>query len=154
MPFINFDADDPARRGFVKEAINTDFVLRAYYDAGTSNITLHLTYESGVSKGYRGAQATDLYKHLRALPDFLEVPRDEGVEAFDLVNLNYARHLFYRDKANSEDGKSSLTIEYGVSPESTGSTTAGRGSAPYARFVVLHEDEAERVWNKYRGSAL
>lgn len=151
MSFINFDAEN--RLG--KEAINTDFVLRAYYDATTSETIFSLTFEGEVSKIYRDSKAVDLYNHIRSLPNFLEVPRDESGKAFDLVNLNYALHLFYRDKADSEDGEALLIIEYGMSDEIIGPrNTASRTLTSSGMSIVLRGDKAEEVWNKHRGAAL
>lgn len=165
MPFINFEVPDPTGRGYIREAINTDYVLRGYYDATTGEATIHITYAGEISKYYKGPKATDIYQHIQALPNFVEVsrtsPRGSGGLAVDLINLNYAVHLFYREKDDSpgaEDGEALLRIDYGMSKEitdrRTGDTPRTAGLTESGRSIVLRGDEAEAVWKKYQGTAL
>lgn len=164
MPFINFDVPDPAGSGYVKEAINTDHVLRAYYDATTGEASIHITYAGEISKYYKGSEATDIYQHIQALPNFVEASKDSlkvvGSRAVELFNLNYALHLFYREKDDSKgkDGEAVLRIDYGMSKEITErrTTDTPRSTAliESGRSIVLHGDEAEAVWGKYQGTAL
>jgi hypothetical protein len=161
MPFINFDAPDPSGSGYVKEAINTDYVLRAFYDASTSENHIHITYVGEISTYFKGSKATDIYQHIQALPNFLEVSSGLGSQAVELVNLNYALHLFYREKDNSEgaeDGEAVLRIDYGMSDEITEyrTTDAPRraGLTSSGRSIVLRGAQAEAVWKKYQGTAI
>lgn len=154
MAFINFESKDRLGRR-AKEAINTDRILHAYYDATTSEIVFTLIYEGEVSKNYGGSAATALYRHIRALPNFVEAPRSEGAEAFDLVNLNHALHLFYWDKADLDDGKSTLSIEYGMSSAIVSPRQEpGRVPASHGRSVEISGEKAEEIWKKYQGTAL
>jgi hypothetical protein len=163
MAFINFEVPDPQGKGYVREAINTDFVLRAYYDATAGEATIHLTYEGETSKYYKGSKATDIYQHIQALPNFVEAsrtsPRGAGGLAVDLLNLNYALHLFYREKDDppgAEDGAALLRIDYGMSKEITdrSTTPSTKSLTESGRSLVLRGDEAEAVWNKYQGTAI
>jgi len=161
MPFINFDTADPMGRGYVKEAVNTDFILRGYYDASTNDTSIHITFDGEVSKFYKDSKAVDIYRHIQALPNFIEVPRDETGQAVELINLNYALHMFYRDKANSDDGESLLRIEYGMMKEiaqrkafDPATHRAGGGLTSSGRSIVLRGDKADEVWSKYQGVEL
>lgn len=165
MPFINFEVPDPQGRGTAREAINTDYILRGYYDATGGETSIHLTYAGEVSKLYKGETATDIYRHIQALSNFIEVsrtsPRGGGGIAVDLINLNYALHLFYREKndaPSAEDGEALLRIDYGMSSEITDRGPSGTprraGLTSSGRSIVVRGAEAEAIWKKYQGTAL
>lgn len=160
MPFINFDVPDPRGSGYAKEAVNTDYILRVYYDASTSEPSIHITYVGEISNYFKGSTATDIYQHIQALPNFLEVSRGAGTQAVEIINLNYALQLFYREKDDSKgkDGEATLRIDYGMSKEITERRTTDTprraGLTESGRSIVLHGDEAEAVWKKYQGTAL
>lgn len=164
MPFINFELPDPqGGRGYVREAINTDYVQRAYYDASSSEATIHITYAGESSRYYKGSTATDIYQHIQAAPHFIEVSKGSlrgAGNAVELFNLNHALHMFYRAKDDSKgkDGEAVLRIDYGLSKEITerrASDTPRSGSlTESSKSIVLHGDEAEAVWKKYQGTAL
>jgi hypothetical protein len=163
MPFINYDKPDAGGSGYVKEAINTDYVQRAYYNATVGEATIHITYMGESSKYVKGSVATDIYQYIQALPNFIEVskksPKGSG-KAVELFNLNHALHLFYREKdaSKGEAGEAVLRIDYGVSKEiierAASDTPRADALTESSQSIRVVGDEAEAIWKKYQGTAI
>jgi hypothetical protein len=157
MTFINFDVPNASGHGFHKEAVNTDHVMRAYYNASNREATFNVTYVGQISKHVRGSTATDIYRHIQALPNFVEVSDSLGAGGVKLFNVDYALHLSYQEKGE-EEGETSLTIDYGISDEITErrSTDVPRvgGVTSSGRHIQLKGDQAEAFWKKYQGKAV
>jgi hypothetical protein len=164
MAFINFDAPDPAGGNRnVKEAVNTDYAVRVYYNGSTSDPGVHITYAGESSTNVKGSVAMEILKYFQGLPNFIEAPNAQKASptAIVLFNLNHATHLFYREKDTSKEGKDGealLRIDYGLSTEITDRRPSdlprAGGLTESSKSFVLEGDEAEATWKKYRGTAL
>jgi hypothetical protein len=165
MPIINFDYPDPTGRGYIKEAVNTDFIQRAAYNPYSSNYdskpTIHLSFEGEVKKLYVGQAATDIYQYLQAQPGFIETEVKMSQSSTILFNMRYALRIFYRDKSQSSDNESVLTVEYGFRKEITErepfdpSTHKPQNEAyTSGSSITILGDKADDVWNRFLGTAM
>jgi hypothetical protein len=146
----------------LREAINTDYAVRVYYNGSTSDPGVHVTYAGESSTNVKGSVAMEILKYFQGLPNFIEAPNAQKASptAVVLFNLNHATHLFYREKdaSKGKDGEALLRIDYGLSTEITDRRPSdlprSGGLTESSKSFVLEGDEAEAVWKKYKGTAL